>query len=98
MYRDLCTSSHFFSFLLCFCEHIRLTFEVRFCCLPCQAFLEEVHLLSDNQRKEAVMAQVRAEVQALNAKELMDNLTDKCYLKCVTKPGTSMSSSEEVRN
>jgi import inner membrane translocase subunit TIM13 len=43
------------------------------------------------------MAQVRAEVQAANAKELLESLTDKCYMKCVTKPGTSLSSSEEVR-
>jgi mitochondrial import inner membrane translocase subunit TIM13 len=55
------------------------------------------HLITDAQRKEAVMAQVRAEVQAANAKELLESLTDKCYMKCVTKPGTSLSSSEEVR-
>lgn len=42
------------------------------------------------------MAQVRAEVQGQNAKELLDNLTEKCYDKCVTKPGTALSSSEEV--
>lgn len=42
------------------------------------------------------MAQVRAEVQGSNAKELLDNLTDKCYIKCIPKPGTSMSSAEEV--
>jgi mitochondrial import inner membrane translocase subunit TIM13 len=50
----------------------------------------------DTQRKEAVMAQVRAEVQGANAKELLDNLTDKCYSKCIPKPGTTMTSSEEV--
>lgn len=42
------------------------------------------------------MAQVRAEVQGANAKELLDNLTEKCYLKCIPKPGTSMSSAEET--
>jgi import inner membrane translocase subunit TIM13 len=42
------------------------------------------------------MAQVRAEVQGANAKELLDNLTEKCYSKCIPKPGTTMSSSEEV--
>jgi len=52
--------------------------------------------MPDTQRKEAVMAQVRAEVQGANAKELLDNLTEKCYSKCITKPGTTMASSEEV--
>jgi len=42
------------------------------------------------------MAQVRAEVQGANAKELLDNLTEKCYSKCITKPGTTMASSEET--
>ncbi|PVF95296.1 hypothetical protein CPB86DRAFT_711503 [Serendipita vermifera] len=51
---------------------------------------------NETQRKEAVMAQVRAEVQAANAKELLESLTDKCYMKCVTKPSTSLSSSEET--
>ncbi|KAG8800364.1 hypothetical protein FRC16_003079 [Serendipita sp. 398] len=42
------------------------------------------------------MASIRQEVQGANAKELMENLTEKCYSKCVPKPGTSMSSSEET--
>lgn len=51
---------------------------------------------TDAQKKEAVMNSVRQEVAAANAKELVDNMTEKCYAKCVTKPGTSLTSSEET--
>ena len=50
----------------------------------------------DAQKKEAVMNGVRQEVAAANAKELVDNMTEKCYSKCVTKPGTALTGSEEV--
>ncbi|KAL0954727.1 hypothetical protein HGRIS_003680 [Hohenbuehelia grisea] len=47
-------------------------------------------------RKEAVMNSVRSELALANAQELINKTNEKCYLKCVTKPGTSLSSSEQT--
>ncbi|TFK70295.1 hypothetical protein BDN72DRAFT_818968 [Pluteus cervinus] len=47
-------------------------------------------------RKEAVMNSVRNELALANVQELMNKASDKCFVKCVTKPGTSLSSSEET--
>ncbi|KAH8981602.1 Tim10/DDP family zinc finger-domain-containing protein [Lactarius hatsudake] len=49
-----------------------------------------------NARKEAVMASVRNELALANAQELINKTNDKCFAKCVTKPSTSLSSSEET--
>ncbi|KAG6853794.1 hypothetical protein C0991_001383 [Blastosporella zonata] len=47
-------------------------------------------------KKEAIMAQVRSELALANAQELMNKVNEQCYSKCVTKPGESLSSSEQV--
>ncbi|ETW82940.1 mitochondrial import inner membrane translocase, partial [Heterobasidion irregulare TC 32-1] len=47
-------------------------------------------------RKEAVMASVRNELALVNAQELMNKANEKCFAKCVTKPSTSLSGSEET--
>ncbi|KAI0346303.1 hypothetical protein BDW22DRAFT_1388364 [Trametopsis cervina] len=47
-------------------------------------------------RKEAVKASIRDELALSNAQELMNKSNEKCFAKCVTKPGTSLSSSEET--
>ncbi|KAF4571386.1 protein translocase subunit [Pleurotus pulmonarius] len=47
-------------------------------------------------RKEALMDSVRSEVALANAQELINKTNEKCYLKCVPKPGTSLSSSEQT--
>ncbi|KAI0310790.1 Tim10/DDP family zinc finger-domain-containing protein [Amylostereum chailletii] len=47
-------------------------------------------------RKQAVMASVRNELALANAQELINKTNEKCYLKCVTKPSDSLSSSEET--
>lgn len=47
-------------------------------------------------RKEAVMNQVRGEIALANAQELMNKTNEKCYAKCITKPGTSLSGSEQT--
>ncbi|KAF8274811.1 Tim10/DDP family zinc finger-domain-containing protein [Lactarius quietus] len=49
-----------------------------------------------NARKEAVMASVRNELALANAQELINKTNDKCFAKCVTKPSTSLSGSEET--
>jgi len=47
-------------------------------------------------RKEAVMNSVRSEIALANAQELMNKTNEKCFLKCVTKPSTSLSSAEQT--
>ncbi|KAI0926407.1 protein translocase subunit [Taiwanofungus camphoratus] len=47
-------------------------------------------------RKEAVMNSVRSEIALANAQELINKTNEKCYAKCVPKPGSSLSSSEET--
>ncbi|KAI0059177.1 hypothetical protein BV25DRAFT_1829217 [Artomyces pyxidatus] len=47
-------------------------------------------------RKEAVMNSIRGELALANAQELINKTNDKCFAKCVTKPSTSLSSSEET--
>lgn len=46
-------------------------------------------------QKEAMMQQVKSEIALANAQELMNKMNEKCFARCVTKPGTSLSSSEE---
>ncbi|KAF8240679.1 hypothetical protein L208DRAFT_1384103 [Tricholoma matsutake] len=47
-------------------------------------------------RKDAMMNSVRQEIALANAQELMNKASDRCFLKCVTKPGSSLSSSEQT--
>ncbi|KAI0259853.1 Tim10/DDP family zinc finger protein [Gloeopeniophorella convolvens] len=42
------------------------------------------------------MASIRNELALANAQELINKTNDKCFLKCVTKPSTALSSSEET--
>jgi len=42
-----------------------------------------------------MMSSVRSEIALANAQELMNKTNEKCFLKCVTEPSTSLSSSEE---
>ncbi|KAI3654475.1 hypothetical protein MP228_000529 [Amoeboaphelidium protococcarum] len=48
------------------------------------------------QQKDQIMDQVRAEMAVLNAQELLNTMNDKCFKKCVTKPGTKLDSSEQT--
>ncbi|KAJ7573862.1 Tim10/DDP family zinc finger-domain-containing protein [Mycena floridula] len=47
-------------------------------------------------KKEEVMAAVRNELAKANAQTLMNNANERCFKVCVTKPGSSLSSSEET--
>ncbi|KAF8638706.1 hypothetical protein AX17_002001 [Amanita inopinata Kibby_2008] len=47
-------------------------------------------------RKEALMNSIRSEIALLNVQELMNKGTEKCFAKCVTKPGSSLSNSEQT--
>lgn len=49
-----------------------------------------------NERKEAVMNSIRSELALLNVQDLINKASDKCFAKCIVKPGTSLSSSDEA--
>ncbi|KAL5526039.1 TIM13 [Sanghuangporus baumii] len=47
-------------------------------------------------RKEKFMTQVRNELALSGAQELINKINEKCFAKCITKPSTSLSGSEET--
>ncbi|KAL5092639.1 hypothetical protein Trisim1_001193 [Trichoderma cf. simile WF8] len=46
--------------------------------------------------KQSVMKQVLAEANLANARVLIEKLQENCFEKCVPKPGSSLSSSEQT--
>lgn len=42
-----------------------------------------------------VMETVKQQIAVANAQELLSKMSDKCFKKCVYKPGTSLDSSEQ---
>ncbi|PWN47667.1 hypothetical protein IE53DRAFT_390198 [Violaceomyces palustris] len=48
------------------------------------------------EKKEAIKQQVSSELAMANAQQLITKATEKCYTKCVTSPGSSLSSKEET--
>ncbi|KAJ8589830.1 hypothetical protein M405DRAFT_737976 [Rhizopogon salebrosus TDB-379] len=47
-------------------------------------------------KKEAVMNGVRSEIALASAQELINKTNEKCFAKCVMKPGAALSGSEET--
>jgi len=47
-------------------------------------------------KKNAIMDQVKQELAMANAQELVNKMNEACYTKCILKPSTSLSSSEET--
>ncbi|PPQ73975.1 hypothetical protein CVT24_012537 [Panaeolus cyanescens] len=45
--------------------------------------------------KEQTMNAIRQELALANVQELMNKSGDRCYTKCITKPGDSLSNSEK---
>eukprot|EP01135_Chromosphaera_perkinsii_P012183 Nk52_evm2s2612 gene=Nk52_evmTU2s2612 len=52
--------------------------------------------MSMDRKKDLVMDQVRGQLAMSNAQQLLSTMTDKCFKKCVYKPGTSLDSSEKT--
>lgn len=50
--------------------------------------------LSSSQKDE-LMSQVRQQMLIANTQELMGKMTEKCFKKCVNKPGTELDNSEQ---
>ncbi|KAM7346379.1 mitochondrial import inner membrane translocase subunit Tim13-like [Cochliomyia hominivorax] len=50
--------------------------------------------LSTNEKGE-LMDQVKQQIAIANAQELLTKMTEKCFNKCINKPGHSLDSSEQ---
>ncbi|XP_078052642.1 mitochondrial import inner membrane translocase subunit Tim13 [Augochlora pura] len=50
--------------------------------------------LTSSQRDE-LMDQIKQQIAVANAQELLTKMTEKCFKKCIYKPGTSLDSSEQ---
>ncbi|XP_046737871.1 mitochondrial import inner membrane translocase subunit Tim13 [Diprion similis] len=46
-------------------------------------------------QKDELMEQVQQQIAVANAQELLTKMTEKCFKKCIQKPGTSLDSSEQ---
>ena len=46
-------------------------------------------------QKEEIMQTVQQQVALANMQELLQKVTDKCFKKCITSPGSSMGSSDQ---
>ncbi|XP_060519258.1 mitochondrial import inner membrane translocase subunit Tim13 isoform X1 [Cylas formicarius] len=59
-----------------------------------RSFLHGISNLSGAQKDE-LMDQVKQQIAVANAQELLTKMTEKCFKKCISKPGTSLDSSEQ---
>ncbi|KIM84392.1 hypothetical protein PILCRDRAFT_818752 [Piloderma croceum F 1598] len=59
-------------------------------------FLRSASTPSASERKQQVMQNVRSEIMLANAQELLNKTNEKCFVKCVPKPSTSLSNSEQT--
>lgn len=55
---------------------------------------ETLAKLTPDQKAE-IINQVRTQTALANMQKLLTQTTEKCFPKCVTSPGTSLSSSEQ---
>ncbi|XP_047987653.1 mitochondrial import inner membrane translocase subunit Tim13-like [Cydia fagiglandana] len=46
-------------------------------------------------QKEELMDQVKQQIAIANAQELLTKMSEKCFKKCINKPGTALDSSEQ---
>ncbi|GFG37592.1 hypothetical protein Cfor_12679 [Coptotermes formosanus] len=46
-------------------------------------------------QKDELMEQVKQQIAVANAQELLTKMTEKCFKKCIIKPGTSLDNSEQ---
>jgi len=47
------------------------------------------------QKKQELMEQVRSELALANAQELITKMNEKCFQKCVPRPGAKLDSGEQ---
>ncbi|KAJ9592693.1 hypothetical protein L9F63_015637 [Diploptera punctata] len=49
----------------------------------------------ESAQREEIMEQVKQQIAVANAQELLTKMTEKCFKKCINKPGTTLDSSEQ---
>lgn len=49
-----------------------------------------------NQDIDKIKNEIQQSAALANAQQLINNMNNKCYEKCILKPSTSLSSSEQV--
>jgi len=49
----------------------------------------------DSATKEQLMMQVKQQIALANAQELLQKMSEKCYKKCISKPGSTLDNSEQ---
>lgn len=47
------------------------------------------------QEKGELMSQVKQQIALANAQEMLSKMTEKCFKKCISKPGKALDSSEQ---
>ncbi|XP_037886154.1 mitochondrial import inner membrane translocase subunit Tim13-like [Glossina fuscipes] len=52
-------------------------------------------MTSTNSEKEEIIEEVKQQLAAANAQELLTKMTEKCFCKCITRPGAQLNSSEQ---
>lgn len=50
----------------------------------------------DPAQRSQIMSALKQQVELAQAQELLQQVNDKCFKMCVSKPGSSLSSSEQV--
>ncbi|XP_004207235.1 mitochondrial import inner membrane translocase subunit Tim13-B [Hydra vulgaris] len=48
-----------------------------------------------SSNNSAIMENLRQQIAVANAQELISKMSDKCFQKCVSKPGVSLDNSEQ---
>lgn len=51
--------------------------------------------IMDASKESQVMQQIQSEMNAAFVQEFYQNVRDKCFKACITKPGASLSNSEQ---
>lgn len=54
----------------------------------------DVGSLSSTQKDE-LMSQVRQQMIIANTQELLSKMTEKCFKKCISKPGSELDNSDQ---
>ncbi|XP_055639729.1 mitochondrial import inner membrane translocase subunit Tim13-like [Toxorhynchites rutilus septentrionalis] len=68
------------------------------CILLCDKFpTSAMDVALDNlssSQKDELMSQVKQQIAIANAQELLSKMTEKCFKKCISKPGLELDNSE----
>lgn len=52
-------------------------------------------MVHGQQEKGELMSQVKQQIALANAQEMLSKMTEKCFKKCISKPGKALDGSEQ---